>query len=363
VEEPSGRDTASAASLNRSLLVSGAAWRELLHGDDANVLGRGRPGHLTVTTAPAGAPSCRQRALAVAPGGEAGSLARAQSPAAESFTSGHSITPRRDPVRLRVYGRSEILAQVGDALEQRGAARHGALAPGVQPGCALWTADIDGEAADTVLATSPSKGWRRRTSHCRGSRTSPRLLHSLGSLVDLGRRSWASQPERTAGRALPGVHDRRRRDCRLRRDLCELHADRGRHGRQPRHPAGHRGLRRARRAPLAPGDARPTDLGRRTARRDVHRRRGRYHPSCPRSTAYAPDSNCTTPPPRGSRRSMPRRSASRLRPEWRPSSRSRRARAPPSGWGSRSPPSRPPPTLASRAAWARRHKPRARSES
>jgi hypothetical protein len=54
-------------------------------------------------------------------------------------------------LRLRVFGRSDELGEMGGALERQGAARHVALAPGVDPGYALVTADIDGGAADAVL--------------------------------------------------------------------------------------------------------------------------------------------------------------------------------------------------------------------
>ena len=54
-------------------------------------------------------------------------------------------------MRLRVYGRTERLAEVGRALERRGSARHAALTPGISPEHGLLTADIDGASADTVL--------------------------------------------------------------------------------------------------------------------------------------------------------------------------------------------------------------------
>ena len=43
-------------------------------------------------------------------------------------------------------------------LERRGTARHGALTPGVRPGQALLTADIDGGTADSVLAYLSEQG-------------------------------------------------------------------------------------------------------------------------------------------------------------------------------------------------------------
>jgi hypothetical protein len=61
-------------------------------------------------------------------------------------------------VRLRVYGRSDILTEVGDVLERQGTARHGTLTPAVHPGQALLTADIDGGTADAVIAYLSDQG-------------------------------------------------------------------------------------------------------------------------------------------------------------------------------------------------------------
>jgi uncharacterized hydrophobic protein (TIGR00271 family) len=55
-------------------------------------------------------------------------------------------------LHLRVYGRSEALTQVGEGLEDRGAARNVALAPGVRAGHVLLTAEIHPASADAVLA-------------------------------------------------------------------------------------------------------------------------------------------------------------------------------------------------------------------
>ena len=59
---------------------------------------------------------------------------------------------------LRVYGRSDQLADVGSVLERQGSATHASLAPGVRSGQALLTADIDGSRADAVLALLRSRG-------------------------------------------------------------------------------------------------------------------------------------------------------------------------------------------------------------
>ncbi len=54
-------------------------------------------------------------------------------------------------LHLRVYGSSSTLAEVGAALEARGAARHAALSAGVVDGRALLTAEVQGESADVAL--------------------------------------------------------------------------------------------------------------------------------------------------------------------------------------------------------------------
>jgi len=74
-------------------------------------------------------------------------------------------------VLLRVYGRSDQLADVGSVLERQGSATHAAPAPGVRWGQALLAADIDGARADAVLAFLRSRGVPRRTSRSRASTT------------------------------------------------------------------------------------------------------------------------------------------------------------------------------------------------
>jgi uncharacterized hydrophobic protein (TIGR00271 family) len=54
-------------------------------------------------------------------------------------------------LELRVYGPSRKLAELGAELEQRGAARHAALANGPSDGSALLTARIERGSADAVL--------------------------------------------------------------------------------------------------------------------------------------------------------------------------------------------------------------------
>jgi uncharacterized hydrophobic protein (TIGR00271 family) len=52
---------------------------------------------------------------------------------------------------LRVYGPSGPMTEIGERLEDRGAARHVALTPGVRGGSSLLTAEVDPERADDVL--------------------------------------------------------------------------------------------------------------------------------------------------------------------------------------------------------------------
>jgi len=54
-------------------------------------------------------------------------------------------------LQLRVYGPSDSLAQVGEDLEDRGAARNVALAQGVRAGHVLLTAEVHPGSADAVL--------------------------------------------------------------------------------------------------------------------------------------------------------------------------------------------------------------------
>jgi len=61
-------------------------------------------------------------------------------------------------LHLRVYGRSAKLAEVGGGLEERGAARHSALADGVQPGLAVLTAELDSGSADAALEFLAASG-------------------------------------------------------------------------------------------------------------------------------------------------------------------------------------------------------------
>jgi uncharacterized hydrophobic protein (TIGR00271 family) len=55
-------------------------------------------------------------------------------------------------LHLRIYGPAGTMVEVGRGLEEGGAVRHLALAPGIRPGFALLTAAVSAEAADEVLA-------------------------------------------------------------------------------------------------------------------------------------------------------------------------------------------------------------------
>jgi hypothetical protein len=52
---------------------------------------------------------------------------------------------------LRVYGPADSLTAIGDDLEDHGAARNVALAPGVRAGHVLLTAEVFVDSADAVL--------------------------------------------------------------------------------------------------------------------------------------------------------------------------------------------------------------------
>lgn len=54
-------------------------------------------------------------------------------------------------LHLRVYGPSDSLTELGEGLEDHGAARNVALAPGVRAGHVLLTAEVSAEWADGVL--------------------------------------------------------------------------------------------------------------------------------------------------------------------------------------------------------------------
>ena len=62
---------------------------------------------------------------------------------------------------LRVYGPSSELADVGEGLEDGGAARHVTVVQGVRPGHALLTAEVGPESADAVLDFLVSSGVAR----------------------------------------------------------------------------------------------------------------------------------------------------------------------------------------------------------
>lgn len=61
-------------------------------------------------------------------------------------------------LHLRVYGRSAAMAEIGEGLEEGGAARHVVLAQAVRPGHALLTAEVGVESADAVLEFVVSRG-------------------------------------------------------------------------------------------------------------------------------------------------------------------------------------------------------------
>ena len=73
-------------------------------------------------------------------------------------------------LHLRVYGPSGAMAEVGEGLEDGGAARHVALAPGVRPGHVLLTAEVDPESADAVLDFLLSRGVARGGHRARATR-------------------------------------------------------------------------------------------------------------------------------------------------------------------------------------------------
>jgi uncharacterized hydrophobic protein (TIGR00271 family) len=54
-------------------------------------------------------------------------------------------------LQLRVYGHSDSLTEIGEGLEDQGAARNVALAQGVRAGHVLLTAEVSTESADSVL--------------------------------------------------------------------------------------------------------------------------------------------------------------------------------------------------------------------
>jgi uncharacterized hydrophobic protein (TIGR00271 family) len=60
-----------------------------------------------------------------------------------------------------VYGRSEELAELGTALEERGAIRHATLAGGVRPDRVLLTGEVAPQSADTLLTYLQRSGVAR----------------------------------------------------------------------------------------------------------------------------------------------------------------------------------------------------------
>src|SRR5204863_9445960 len=68
--------------------------------------------------------------------------------------------PDRGPLvlLLRVFGSAPSLTEVGQGLESGGVARNAALAPGVQPGRAVLTAEVQPWAADAVLRLLANRG-------------------------------------------------------------------------------------------------------------------------------------------------------------------------------------------------------------
>jgi uncharacterized hydrophobic protein (TIGR00271 family) len=61
-------------------------------------------------------------------------------------------------LQLRVYGPADSLTEIGEALEDHGAARNVALAPGVRAGHVLLTAEVYAESADPVLELLVASG-------------------------------------------------------------------------------------------------------------------------------------------------------------------------------------------------------------
>jgi uncharacterized hydrophobic protein (TIGR00271 family) len=61
-------------------------------------------------------------------------------------------------LHLRVYGLCESLTEIGEGLEDDGAARNVALAQGVRPGHVLLTAEVSAEWADRVLELLVNRG-------------------------------------------------------------------------------------------------------------------------------------------------------------------------------------------------------------
>jgi uncharacterized hydrophobic protein (TIGR00271 family) len=61
-------------------------------------------------------------------------------------------------LHLRVYGDSNVVAEIGAGLDAHGTARHLAIGPGVRPGYVLLTAEVTGASADVVLEFVQSRG-------------------------------------------------------------------------------------------------------------------------------------------------------------------------------------------------------------
>jgi uncharacterized hydrophobic protein (TIGR00271 family) len=64
-------------------------------------------------------------------------------------------------LQLRVYGPSDLMTEVGQGLDEDGAARNVALAEGVRDGHVLLTAEVPPESADGVLETLAGGGVPR----------------------------------------------------------------------------------------------------------------------------------------------------------------------------------------------------------
>ena len=77
-------------------------------------------------------------------------------------------------LHLRVYGPAESLTRIGEALEDHGAARNVALAPGVRAGKVLLTAEVSAGWADSVLELLVERGVDETTSGSPGSTRSGR---------------------------------------------------------------------------------------------------------------------------------------------------------------------------------------------